>query len=132
MSSSIRMDGEASLTAGVGKRNRTRERLRAPTSEYRDAEHGVLVLRGALTPATRTAYAATLHDQRSTTEDSWQRAVEFLFERLVVRWTINDVPTEGQRALLLRFRMASPGERRFVRDALRAHLAEHFPEVETP
>jgi hypothetical protein len=116
----------------VGKRNRTRERLRAPTSEYRDPEHGVLVLRGALTPATRTAYAAILHDQRSTTEDSWQRAVEFLFERLVARWTISDVPTEGQRALLLRFRMASPEERRFVRNTLRAHLAQHFPEVEAP
>ncbi|MBA2637080.1 MAG: hypothetical protein H0U79_02465 [Solirubrobacterales bacterium] len=116
----------------MGKRNRTRERLRAPTSESSDAEHGVLVLRGSMTPATRAAYRAVVHDQGATTEDSWQRGVEFLFERLVVRWTISGVPTDGQRELLERFRMAGAAERRFVRDALRAHLAEHFPELEAP
>ncbi|MDP9434911.1 MAG: hypothetical protein M3P93_06845 [Actinomycetota bacterium] len=116
----------------MGKRNRSRARLDAPTSEYRDAEGGVLVLRAALTPATRAGYAEVLHDQRRTTEDSWHRAVEFLFERLAVRWTVHDVPTEGQRQLLARFRMAGQDERRFVRDALRAHVAEHFPELEAP
>ena len=116
----------------MGKRNRSRARLDAPTSEYRDPEGGVLVLRGALTPPTRAAYGAILHDQGRTTEDSWHRAVEFLFERLAVRWTVHDVPTEGQRQLLARFRMAGQDERRFVREALRAHLAEHFPELEAP
>ena len=116
----------------MGKRNRSRTRLEAPTSEYRDPDGSVLVLRGALTPATRAAYAAVLHDQRRTTEDSWHRAVEFLFERLAVRWTVHDVPTEGQRQLLARFRLAGQDERRFVRDALRTHLAEHFPDVEAP
>ena len=92
----------------------------------------MLVLRGALTPATRRAYADVLHDQRRTTEDSWHRAVEFLFERLAVCWTVNDVPTQGQRDLLARFRVATQEERRFVREALRAHLAACFPELEAP
>jgi surface antigen len=116
----------------VGKRSRTRDRPRAPTTEFHGPDGGVLVLRGSLTPATRLAYAEVLHDERRSTEDSWHRAVEFLFERLAVRWTVNDVPTEGERALLARFRMASQDERRFVRDALREHVAATFPELEAP
>lgn len=116
----------------MGRRNRQRERVKAPTSSYGGPDGAELELRGALTPATRREYAAVLHDTSRTTEDSWQRAAEFLFERLAVRWTINDVPTEGQRELLARYRVASQEERRFVRDALRRHIAEHFPDVEAP
>jgi hypothetical protein len=116
----------------MGKRNRGRGRLAAPTSEARDADGNMLELRGSLTVLTRHKYAGILHDQGRSTDDSWQRAVEFLFERIVVRWTINDVPTEGQDELLARYRVATGDERRFVRDALRAHLAEHFPDVEAP
>ena len=118
--------------ASVGRRNRQRERIKAPTSAYPGEDGAVLELRGAMTPATRREYAAVLHDVSRTTEDSWQRAVEFLFERLAVRWTVHDVPTEGQKELLARYRVATQDERRFVRDTLRAHLAEHFPDVETP
>ena len=126
----------------MGKRSRQRARtgdggapppLTAAGSEYRSPEgDAVLELRGALTPATRREYAAVLHDQARSTEDTWQRAVEFLFEHLAVRWDIDGVPTEGQRELLGRYRMASQTERRFVREALREHLAEHFPDVEVP
>jgi hypothetical protein len=119
----------------MGRRSRARgreERLRAPEGEYASPEGDVLVLRGALTPATRRAYADVLHGSPLSQEDAWQRAVEFLFERLAVRWTVNGVPTEGQRRLLERFRVASTAERRFVRDALREHVAEHFPDVEAP
>ncbi len=116
----------------MGRRNRQRERLKAPTSSYPGPDGAVLELRGALTPATRQQYAAVLHDTSRTTEDTWQRAVEFLFERLAVRWVVSDVPTEGQRELLARYRVATQEERRFVRDTLRAHLAEHFPDVEAP
>ena len=42
------------------------------------------------------------------------------------------MPTEGQKALLARFRVATGDERRLVRDVLREHLAEHFPELEAP
>jgi hypothetical protein len=119
----------------MGKRSRARgraERLDAPTSEYRSPDGDVLTLRGAMTAKTRREYAATLSGNPLSQEDAWQRAVEFLFERLTVRWEIAGVPTEGQKALLMRFRVATQDERRFVRDALRQHVAEHFPELQAP
>ncbi len=121
----------------MGKRNRSRERLRAPSSNYTDPEGNVLTLRGSLTPAARREYAETLSGglaarAASTQEDVWQRAVELLFERLAVRWTIAGAPIERQRELLARFRVASPVERAAVREALRAHCAEHFPDVQAP
>jgi len=119
----------------MGRRGRARgrvDRLRAPESEYRSGDGDLLVLRGSMSPLTRRRYAATLHDQSKLTEDSWHRAVELLFERLVVRWVVSGVPTEGQAELLARFRVASQEERRWVREVLREHLAEHFPDVEAP
>ena len=119
----------------MGKRSRRRgaEALAAPESEYRDAEGGLLVLRGALSPATRRAYAEALAGSPLSREDAWQRATELLFERLAVSWTIAGTdPIERPRELLARYRLASQDERRFVRDSLRAHLAEHFPELERP
>lgn len=116
----------------MGKRNRAAGRLSAATTDYRDADGNVLTLRGSMSPLTRRKYASTLHDQRVSTDDSWQRAVEFLFERLVERWTIYDVPTEGQKELLMRYRIATSDERRWIRDVLRQHLATCFPEVEAP
>ncbi|MFI4990609.1 MAG: hypothetical protein ACHQHO_06810 [Solirubrobacterales bacterium] len=121
----------------MGKRNRSRERLRAPSSDYTDAEGNVLTLRGSLTPAARREYAETLSGgpaarAASTQEDVWQRAVELLFERLAVRWSIAGVAIERQRELLSRFRVASADERAWVRDALREHCAEHFPDVRAP
>jgi len=119
----------------MGKRGRARgraERLEAPTSEYTSEGGDVLTLRGALTPKTRQEYAATFAGNLLSQEDAWQRAVELLFEHLAVRWTISGVPTEGQRELLMRLRVATPGERRFVRDALREHVAEHFPDLQAP
>ena len=101
---------------------------RAPTSTYADAAHGELELRGALTPKTRTAYAAL----GGVREDAWQRAVEFLFERLAVRWSVGGVDYVRQKELLGRFRMASIEERGWVRRTLRTHLAEHFPEMDAP
>src|SRR5919106_1207446 len=112
----------------MGKRNRGAGRISAPTTDYADGDGNVLTLRGSMSPLTRRKYASTLHDQRRTTDDSWQRAVEFLFERLVERWTIYDVPTEGEKQLLQRYRLASAEERRWIRDILRRHLTEHFPD----
>jgi len=106
--------------------------MAAATSDYQDQEGNVLTLRGSMSPLTRRKYASILHDQRKSTDDSWQRAVEFLYERLVERWTIYDVPTEGQKELLQRYRIASTDERRWIRDVLRQHLAAHFPEIEAP
>jgi hypothetical protein len=116
----------------MGKRNRAAGRISAPATDYRDADGNVLTLRGSMSPLTRRKYASVLHDPRKTTDDSWQRAVEFLFERLVERWTIYDVPTEGQKELLQRFRIAGADERRWIRDVLREHLATTFPDLEAP
>jgi hypothetical protein len=119
----------------MGRRSRQRDRsvgkLSAPVSEYTDAEGAVLRLRGSLTAGARSEYARVVSGGLDR-EDAWQRGVELLFERLAVSWTIAGLELSSQKELLGRYRMASAGERRFVREALRAHLAEHFPELEAP
>jgi hypothetical protein len=110
-----------------------RERVRAPEFEYRGEDGTLLVLRGSMTPATRQQYASELAGNVLSQEDAWQRAVEFLFERLAVRWDIAGAePLTRQKELLGRFRFASHDERRWIRDVLREHLATHFPEMPQP
>ena len=117
----------------MARKARRRDRPRAPESEYADAEGNRLVLRGAMTPATRREYAAVLGGSPLSREDAWQRAVEFLFERLAVRWEIAGAePITRQKELLGRFRFASPSERTWIRTVLREHVAEHFPDVDAP
>jgi hypothetical protein len=113
------------------QRKRQREKLAALTSEYRDPEGNVLTLRGSLTPGARREYADVLAGGLNR-EDAWQRATELLFERLAVTWTISGLEITRQKELLARYRMASTDERRFVRDVLRDHVTEHFPELEAP
>ena len=115
----------------MAKRKQRREKLAAPTSEYRDPEGNVLTLRGSLTPGSRREYAEILTGGLER-EDAWQRATELLFERLAVAWTISGLEITRQKELLGRYRMATIDERRFVRDALREHTAEHFPELQAP
>jgi hypothetical protein len=120
----------------VGRRARQREKgldpsPKAPSSEYRDAEGNLLVLRGSLSPRMRRRYGQTLAGGLDR-EDAWQRAVELLFEHLVVSWTISGLELSAQKELIGRYRMASSGERHFVRDSLRAHVAENFPGLEAP
>ena len=53
----------------MGRRSRqraTREKLQAPTSDYRDEAGNVLTLRGSLTSAARREYADMVNEQRST------------------------------------------------------------------
>jgi hypothetical protein len=117
----------------VGRRSRQRagDRAEVPTAEYRDQDDNVLVLRGVLKPAARREYADVLAGGLHR-EDAWQRATELLFERLAVSWTLAGLELTKQKELLGRYRMASAAERTFVRDALRAHVAECFPELEAP
>lgn len=115
----------------MGRRHRQRTKLTAPTSSYTDAAGNVLELRGALTPATRREYGEVLAGGRNR-EDARQRAIELLFERLAVSWTIAGLATTRQKELIGRYRMASAPERAFVLESLRAHAAEHFPELEAP
>ncbi|HUA69732.1 MAG TPA: hypothetical protein VMA96_01570 [Solirubrobacteraceae bacterium] len=115
----------------MAKRTRKQAKLAAPTSEYRDADGNVLELRGSMTPGSRTRYADTLAGGLER-EDAWQRAIELLFEFLAVSWTISGLEITRQKELLARYRMATTDERRFVRDALREHVTEHFPELQAP
>jgi hypothetical protein len=128
--------GRRSRRRAAGNRGARPEKLTAPTSEYTDAEGNTLTLRGALTPATRREYADTLAGTgaraASTTEDTWQRATELLFEHLAVSWMIAGAPISDQRELLARYRVASQGERAWIRDVLREHCAENFPDVQAP
>ena len=92
----------------------------------------MLTLRGSLTAGSRADYAQALASNPLSREDAWQRGVELLFERLAVRWEIAGAPIERQRELLARFRVASPQERAWVREVMREHCAEHFPDVKAP
>jgi hypothetical protein len=115
----------------MGRHNRQRERLSAPTTDYTDADGNVLTLRGSLTPKSRRAYEATLRGGLER-EDATQRALELLFERLAKSWTIAGLEITKQRELLGRYRLASSEERQFIREALREHAARNFPELEVP
>lgn len=125
----------------MGKRSRQRrreagadptDRLTAPTTSYPDPDSGAeLELRGALSPAARSEYAAALSGGLDQ-EDAWQRATELLFERLAVSWTIAGLRIDRQKELVARYRMASAAERQFVRDSLRRHLTDNFPEMQAP
>ena len=55
-----------------------------------------------------------------------------MFEFLAVSWTISGLEITRQKELLGRYRMATADERQFVRDALREHVTEHFPELQAP
>ena len=123
----------------MGKRSRQKARedkLSAPTTDYTDDDGNVLTLRGTLTLATRREYAdvagGSVRTAAATQEDTWARAVEFLFERLAVRWVVAGVETTSQKELLQRLRFSSADERGWIREILRQHLAEWFPDLEAP
>ena len=113
----------------MGKRKQAK--LAVPTTAYRDADGNVLTLRGVLKPGARREYADVLAGGLNR-EDAWQRATELLFERLAVSWTVSGLEISRQKELLGRYRMATADERQFVRDSLREHVAEHFPELQAP
>jgi hypothetical protein len=120
----------------MGRRSRRRRPdargIAAPTTEYVSPSGDLLVLRAVLSVATRREYAAA-GTAAASREDAWQRAAEFLFERLALRWEIAGAePLTGQKELLGRYRFASQDERRWIREVLREHVAQHFPDVAAP
>lgn len=122
---------------GVGKRDRKRRRegggAASPpvsTTAYPDGDDGVLTLRDELSAGTVRGLESLEARPAASAEDRWQRRVEYLFERLAVRWELAGLPLEGQRELLGRYRMASADERRRVREALAEHLRTHRPDIE--
>jgi hypothetical protein len=119
----------------MGKRSRRRRRepgsaAPAATSDYTDDEGNVLTLRDELSDGTLRQLGKLDARPAANAEDRWQRRVEFLFERLAVRWELAGLPLEEQKELLGRYRMASSGERRAVRTALAEHLGSRYPEIE--
>jgi hypothetical protein len=118
----------------MGRRSRRRasqeDRAPASTTDYTDAEGNVLTLRDELTAGTLRSLQDLDAKPAASAEDRWQRRVEFLFERLAVRWTIAGLPLDGQKELLGRYRMASSSERQQVREALGRHLAARHPEID--
>jgi hypothetical protein len=118
----------------MGRRSRRRARQgdRPPpaTTDYTDDEGNVLTLRDELSAGTLRSLADLDARPAASAEDRWQRRVEFLFERLAVRWEIAGLPLEGQRELLGRYRLASSSERQQVRAALAEHLAARHPEID--
>jgi hypothetical protein len=113
----------------VAKRRRSRRRESAATSAYRDGEGNVLTLRQTLSPATIRKLAERPASAAASADDAWQRREEMLFERLAVRWEIAGLPIDEQAMLLGRYRMASPEERRWVRETIAAHLDRYLPEL---
>jgi hypothetical protein len=121
----------------VGRRSRRRSREQVgtagtppTTSDYTDDEGNVLTLRDSLSSGTLRSLEKLDAKPAASAEDRWQRRVELLFERLVVRWEISGLPLEGQKELLGRYRMASSDERREVREAIAGHLGDRYPDVE--
>jgi hypothetical protein len=117
----------------MGRRSRRRgkeDRPPAATTDYADAAGNVLTLRDQLSAGTLRSLRDLDARPAASADDRWQRRVEFLFERLAVRWVIADLPLEGQKELLGRYRLASSSERQQVREALASHLAKHHPEIE--
>jgi hypothetical protein len=120
---------------GSRSRRRARRGLQSPaapatTTVYRDDEGNVLTLRDSLSEGTLRKLADLDAKPGASAEDRRERRVEFLFERLAVRWEIAGLPLEGQKSLLGRYRMASSGERQQVREALAEHLAQRHPEID--
>jgi hypothetical protein len=120
----------------VGKRRRRQRREQGPggapsaaTTDHVDEDGNVLTLRDQMSASTIRELEQLEARPAADAEDRWQRRVEFLFERLAVRWVLAGLPLEGQKELLGRYRMASAEERSRVRRALAAHLRERHPEI---
>jgi hypothetical protein len=123
---------------GRRQRRRAREAAGPPPAtgpppaarDYVDPDGNTLTLRAELTAGTLRELERLDAKPAATVEDRRHRRVEFLFERLAVRWEIAGLPLESQKELLGRYRMAGSEERRWIREVLSDHLRERFPEVE--
>ena len=99
------------------------------TVDYGDAEGNVLRLRTSLSAGTIRKLAESPGKRGASQEDAWQRKEELLFERLAASWEIAGLPLTDQKMLLGRYRMADSDTRRWVREIIDRHLAEHIPEL---
>ena len=120
----------------MGKRQRKRARSggepaeRRSMTDYPFGEDGSITLRDGLGAGTLRTLEKLDAQAAASAEDRWQRRMELLFERLVVRWEIAGLPLDSQRELLGRYRMASADERRQVREMLTEHLRTRYPDLD--
>jgi hypothetical protein len=119
----------------MGKRGRKRRRSGdrgepQATTHYPFGEDGSMTVRDELGEGTLRTLEKLDAQAAASAEDRWQRRMELLFERLVVRWEIAGLPIDSQRELLGRYRMASADERREVREVLTEHLRSRYPELD--
>ena len=120
----------------MGKRQRRRGRSggelpeRRSTTDYPFGEDGSITLRDGLGAGTLRTLEKLDAQAAASAEDRWQRRMELLFERVVVRWEITGLPLDNQRELLGRYRMASAEERRQVRELLAEHLRPRYPDLD--
>jgi len=117
---------------GKRKQRKRRPRKRVETATYSDSEGNAVVLRKALSPETVMKIGEGPAGAAATSDDAWQRREELLFERLVVSWEISGLPIDDQKTLLGRYRMASPDERRWLREVIAEHVRTWIPGVEPP
>jgi hypothetical protein len=114
----------------VAKRKKQRrQREKAPTVDYTDAEGNVLTLRQALSAGTIAKVAEPPAGEAASVDDAWRRRSEALFERLAVRWEIAGLPLTDQKMLLGRYRMADAETQRWVRQTIAEHLDRYLPEL---
>lgn len=109
------------------KQRRTREK--APTVDYVDPEGNVLTLRQTLSAGTIAKVGEPPAGDAASQEDAWRRRSEALFERLVVRWEIAELPLTDQKMLLGRYRMADAETQRWVRQAIAQHVERYIPDL---
>jgi hypothetical protein len=111
------------------RKKKRREREKAPTVDYTDAEGNVLTLRQTLSRGTIAKIGEPPKSDAASVEDAWRRRSELLFERLAVRWEIAGLPLDDQAMLLGRYRMADAETQRWVRKTLTDHIDRHIPEL---
>jgi hypothetical protein len=113
----------------MAKRRQRRQREKAPTVDYGDAEGNVLTLRQSLSAGTIAKLGEGPATAATTQEDAWRRRSELLFERLAVRWEIAGLPLTDQKMLLGRLRMADAETQEWVRRTIAEHLDRFIPEL---
>jgi hypothetical protein len=107
-----------------------RQRQKAPTVDYTDAEGNVLTLRQTLSAGTIAKLDEGPATAATTQEDAWHRRSELLFERLAVRWEIAELPLTDQKMLLGRYRMADSATQDWVRSMIAEHVTRFIPELD--
>lgn len=115
------------MARGKRKKPKQRPRKRIESERYSDPEGNVLELRKALSPATIAKIGEPPSGAAASIDDAWQRREEMIFERLAVGWEIAGLPLTDQKLLLGRYRMATPDERRWVRETIAAHVDTWIP-----